>query len=102
VSHETALGQRFLDGLPEQVRLYGPPTMSDRVPTFCFDLPSRTPQEVATALAERGLAVWHGDYYAVEVMRQLGLGEAGAVRAGLVHYNTEAEVDRLLEAVHEL
>jgi cysteine desulfurase family protein (TIGR01976 family) len=102
VAHETALGQRFLDGLPEQVRLYGPPTMCDRVPTFCFNLPGRPPNEVATALAARGLAVWHGDYYAVEIMRQLGLGEAGAVRAGLVHYNTEAEVDRLLAALHAL
>jgi cysteine desulfurase family protein (TIGR01976 family) len=102
VAHETALGQRFLDGLPETVRLYGPPTMSGRVPTFCFNLPGRTPQEVATELAARRLAVWHGDYYAVEVMRQLGLGEAGAVRAGFVHYNTEAEIDRLLEALHDL
>ena len=102
VAHETALGQRFLDGLPEGVQLYGPPTMDGRVPTFCLNLPGRTPLRVATELAARGLAVWHGDYYAVEVMRQLGLGEAGAVRAGFVHYNTEAEVDRLLEALHDL
>ena len=102
VAHETALGQRFLDGLPETVQLYGPATMDGRVPTFCFNLPGRTPAEVATVLAARGLAVWHGDYYAVEVMRQLGLGEAGAVRAGFVHYNTEAETDRLLEALREL
>ena len=47
-------------------------------------------------LAERDLAVWHGDYYAVETMKHLGL-EDGAVRAGIVHYNTEDEVDRLLD-----
>ena len=47
------------------------------------------------------LAVWHGNYYAVETMRHLGL-EDGAVRAGIVHYNTEGEVDRLLEALAEL
>ncbi len=102
VRHETALGQRFLDELPEAVSLYGPPTMSGRVPTFCFNLPGRTPEQVASELAARDIAVWHGDYYAVEVMRELGLGETGAVRAGLVHYNTEAEVDRLLEALAEL
>jgi cysteine desulfurase family protein (TIGR01976 family) len=102
VAHETALGRRFLDALPETVQLYGPATMDGRVPTFCFNLPGRTPQHVATELAARGLAVWHGDYYAVEVMRQLGLGEAGAVRAGFVHYNTEAEIDRLLAGLHEL
>jgi len=99
--HEHALGERFLDGLPEPVELYGLPTMSGRVPTFCFNVPGRGPEEVATFLAERDIAVWHGNYYAVETMRHLGL-EDGAVRAGIVHYNTEDEVDRLLAGLAEL
>ena len=100
-AHERALGERFLDGLPEPIRLYGLPTMSGRVPTFCFNVPGRSPEEVATFLAERDVAVWHGDYYAIETMRYLGL-EHGAVRAGIVHYNTEDEVDRLLEGLAAL
>jgi cysteine desulfurase family protein (TIGR01976 family) len=100
-SHERALGERFLDGLPELIDLYGLRTMEGRVPTFCFNLPGRSPEEVATLLAERELAVWHGNYYALEVMRHLGLAD-GAVRAGIVHYNTEEEVDRLLAALHDL
>jgi cysteine desulfurase family protein (TIGR01976 family) len=101
VSHERLLGERFLAGLPEQVELYGLRTMEGRVPTFCFNVPGRSPVEVARALAERELAVWHGNYYALETMRYLGL-EDGAVRAGIVHYNTEEEVDRLLAALLEL
>ncbi len=101
-AHEHALGQQFLAGLPEGVELYGPPTMAGRVPTFCFNVPGRPPEEIATRLAERDLAVWHGDYYAVETMRHLGLEDGGAVRAGIVHYNTEDEVDRLLAALAEL
>ena len=101
VGHERALGERFLEGLPERVELYGLRTMAGRVPTFCFNLPGRSPVEVATLLAERDLAVWHGDYYAVETMKHLGL-EGGAVRAGIVHYNTEDEVDRLLAALADL
>ena len=100
-SHETALGSRFLAGLPEAIDLYGLPTMDGRVPTFCFNVPGRDPEQVATLLAERDLAVWHGDYYAVEVMKHLGL-PGGAVRAGIVHYNTEGEVDRLLTALADL
>jgi cysteine desulfurase family protein (TIGR01976 family) len=100
-AHEHALGRRFLSGLSERVQLYGPKTMAGRVPTFCFNLPGRTPEEVATRLAERDVAVWHGDYYALETMRHLGLDD-GAVRAGIVHYNTEDEVDRLLAAVDDL
>jgi cysteine desulfurase family protein (TIGR01976 family) len=99
--HEHALGERFLAGLPEAIELYGLRGMEGRVPTFCFNVPGRSPEEVATFLAEREIAVWHGDYYAVETMRYLGL-EDGAVRAGIAHYNTEDEVDRLLSGLAEL
>ena len=61
-----------------------------------------TPREVAERLAERGIAVWDGDYYAVEAMERLGLQPEGAVRAGFVHYNSFAEVDRLLAALADL
>ena len=100
-AHERALGERFLAGLPPGIELYGSRTMDGRVPTFCFNVPGHSPEAVASFLAERDLAVWHGDYYALETMRHLGL-EDGAVRAGIVHYNTAAEVDRLLAALDEL
>ena len=101
-AHERALGQQFLDGLPERCMLYGLPAMDGRVPTFAFTIDGLSPRVVAERLGELGLAVWDGDYYAVEVMERLGLGAEGAVRAGFVHYNTPAEVDRLLEALDEL
>ena len=94
-AHERELGQRFLDGLPANIRLYGRPRMDHRVPTFALTVPGRTPAEIAGDLGRRGMFVWHGDYYAVEVMRRLGLKD-GAVRVGIVHYNTADEVDRLL------
>jgi cysteine desulfurase family protein (TIGR01976 family) len=103
-AHEHALGERFLAGLPDGVVLYGLPTMAGRVPTFCFDVPGRTSQEVAVHLAEHHeVAVWWGNYYALETMRRIGLDEwMGAVRAGIVHYNTAEEVDRLLAGLAEL
>jgi cysteine desulfurase family protein (TIGR01976 family) len=99
--HETALGARFLADLPDGIELYGLRTMVGRVPTFCFNVPGRSPEEVATFLGERDVAVWHGNYYALETMRHLGLAD-GAVRAGIVHYNTSDEVDRLLHGLGEL
>ena len=99
--HERELGQRFLDGLPSSYRLHGPPTMEGRVPTFSLSHPSLAPEVVAERLGELGIAVWAGDYYAVEVMERLGL-PAGAVRVGFVHYNTREEVDRVLEALASL
>jgi cysteine desulfurase family protein (TIGR01976 family) len=98
-AHERALGQRFLDGLPERCTLYGLDTMDDRVPTFAFRIEGMSPREVAERLAARDIAVWDGDYYALEAMTRLGLQPEGAVRAGFVHYNTFEEVDRLLEAL---
>jgi cysteine desulfurase family protein (TIGR01976 family) len=100
-AYERELGERFLAGLPDSCRLHGLPTMDGRVPTFCVTVRGQTPAVAAQRLAERGLAVWHGDYYAVEVMQRLGLPD-GAVRAGIVHYNTADEVDRLLAELEVL
>jgi cysteine desulfurase family protein (TIGR01976 family) len=94
-AHERELGQRFLDGLPAGARLHGLHTMEGRTPTFALTFGGRSPQEVAAQLAERDIAVWAGNYYAVEVMERLRLPD-GAVRVGFVHYNTAEEVDRLL------
>ena len=101
--HETRLAARFLSGLPEGVELYGIRTPEGRTPTFCFNVEGRRPREVAELLGERDLYVWDGDYYALEPMRALGLADSGgAVRAGFLHYTTEDEVDRLLEALADL
>jgi selenocysteine lyase/cysteine desulfurase len=75
--------------------------MDGRVSTFAFNVEGRSPREVASHLGERNVAVWQGNYYAVEVMKRLGLDE-GAVRAGIVHYNTADEVDRLLSELDQL
>jgi len=101
-AHERGLGQRFLDCLPGSCELYGLPSMDGRVPTFAFRVDGMAPRSVAERLAQRGIAVWDGDYYAVEAMARLGLQPDGAVRSGFVHYNTFEEVDRLLAALTDL
>jgi cysteine desulfurase family protein (TIGR01976 family) len=101
VAHERELGEHFLARFPENCRLYGLRTMEGRVPTFCFDVDGISAEQVATRLGKRNVAVWHGNYYAVEVMKRLDLPR-GAVRAGFLHYNTADEVDRLLAALAEL
>jgi cysteine desulfurase family protein (TIGR01976 family) len=100
-AHEQELGERFLAGLPDRYRLYGIDSMTNRTPTFALTHPERSPGELAAALGERGIAAWPGNYYALEVMEQLGLAD-GCLRIGLVHYNTAEEVDRALGALGEL
>jgi selenocysteine lyase/cysteine desulfurase len=75
--------------------------MDDRVATFAVTGSGLSPAATAERLGERGFAVWSGDYYAVEIMQRLGLDD-GAVRVGILHYNTEDEVGRLLEALDSL
>src|SRR5262249_31123112 len=101
-AHERTLGERFLAGLPENVTLYGLPTMEGRVATFAFNVDGVPTRDAAARLGDSGYAVWQGDYYALEVMNRLGLGDAGAVRAGIVHYNTAEEVDGLLTELSSL
>jgi selenocysteine lyase/cysteine desulfurase len=76
--------------------------MEGRVATFAFNVDGMPTQETATRLGEAGYAVWEGDYYAVEVMKRLGLEQGGAVRAGILHYNTADEVDGLLAEISKL
>jgi cysteine desulfurase family protein (TIGR01976 family) len=102
-AHEDALARRFLDGLPEDVELFGIRGVEGRTPTFCLRVAGRGPREVAERLGAQGIYVWDGDYYALEPMRALGLADSGgAVRAGFLHYTTGDEVDRLLTALDEL
>ena len=100
-THERGLGQRFLDGLPDRWHLHGPPSMEGRVPTFALTADDLSPAEAAARLGERGIAAWHGNYYALEVMNALRLPD-GALRVGIVHYNTADEVDRLLAELERL
>jgi cysteine desulfurase family protein (TIGR01976 family) len=101
-AHEDALLAQMLDGLRaiDGVTVHG--AARDRAPTVMFTVDGRTSLEVARALAAHEVAVWHGNYYAVELARHLGLEPHGAVRAGAVAYTDEDDVRRLLDAVSRL
>ena len=101
-AHEESLMASALDGLRamEHVTLYG--DAPDRAPTLMFTVAGVHPANVSKALAEREIAVWHGNYYAWELERVLGLAPHGGIRAGFLHYNTAADTERLLSAVAEL
>jgi cysteine desulfurase family protein (TIGR01976 family) len=102
VPHEADLSGRFLRGLESlpHVRLFGISDLDrldERTPTFSVRVGDRHPVETAKLLGERGIFVWDGHYYALELMERLGLQETGgAVRIGFCHYNTAEEVDRVL------
>ena len=96
LAHERALGSALPRRAPGERGAVRDPRHGRTRSHVCFNVPGHSAERVAVFLAEREIAVWNGDYYAVETMKHLGLAD-GAVRAGIVHYNTEDEVDRLLE-----
>ena len=105
VAYEHDLGERLLAGLATipGLKLWGPPTMQGRVPTFSFTIEGHHPDAIAERLAAREIYAWSGHFYAVEVLARLGLEESGGLlRVGLCHYSTDAEVDRLIEALNTL
>lgn len=105
--HERDLARRFLEGITaiDGIELYGIADVDrthERTPTFCLRLPGQDPLTTAKELAARGIFVWDGHYYAMELMDRLGLSHGGAVRIGFCHYHTPDEVDRVLAALTEI
>ena len=94
-----------LQSLPD-VTIYGltdTDRLGERLPTVAWTWPRLSPRETAEHLAKHGICVWSGNYYALRLMEALGLeGSGGAVRVGLAHYNTLAEVDQMMAALQDV
>jgi len=95
----------MLRGLGEtpSLRLYGisdPSRIAFRCPTFAIRMEGHPPAELSRKLGDRGIFTWDGNYYALSLTERLGVErDGGLLRIGFVHYNSEEEVDRVLEAL---
>lgn len=100
----TALFARMWNGLASirGVRLYGLPPGNPRTPTVSFTVDGVVSDDVARALARRGVFVSNGDFYATTVIERLGHATDGVVRAGCACYTTPDEVDRLIDGVQSI
>lgn len=105
--YERELSLRLIQGLQRHSSLtvYGntdPDRLSERVPTFCFTHREMSAPHLADLLGKRGLFVWHGNYYALNLSEHLGREPHGMVRVGAVHYNTAEEIDWLIDVLDEV
>lgn len=107
-AYERGLAEHLITGLLEVPGLafYGisdPSRFAWRTPTVAVRIDGHTPRALAAYLGRRGIFTWDGNYYAINLSERLGVEDRGGMlRIGLVHYNTSAEIDRLLEALHEV
>ena len=103
--YERELGAQLIAGLQTipGLKIWGltqTEQLARRVPTVSFTLAGWHPRKLAECLAAEQIHVWDGNYYALAVMERLGLqASGGMLRVGLAHYNTRAEVDRLVEVL---
>jgi selenocysteine lyase/cysteine desulfurase len=107
--YEMELFERLLAGLEAipGVRIWGVTDRdrlaAERTPTAAITLDACSPRAAAEALGRQAITTWDGDFYAQALIERLGLFEAGGVlRIGISHYNTAAEIDRLLAALREI
>ena len=101
-AYEQPLTEYLIQGLSDiqEITLFGPPGDHARTSTVSFTYEGHTAPEVAKYLAEKGLFVWAGDFYASTLIDRLGLrDQGGLVRIGIAPYNTRDELSRLIEAL---
>jgi selenocysteine lyase/cysteine desulfurase len=107
-SYELEVYAHLADGLSRipGVTLWGiadPSRLVDRTPTAAVTIDGVSPRSAAEELGRRGITTWDGDFYAPALVERLGLAASGGLlRIGIVHYNTAAEVDRLLGALEAI
>ena len=81
------------------ITLYG--KAKDRTPTAYFNFAGVDGGDVYKFMATKKVNLPAHNFYAVEVSRALGLGDTGAIRAGIAPYTTRDDVDRLIAGLSE-
>jgi len=105
VAYERQLIAKLIEGLETipGARIYGitdPQRFEERCSTLSLRIGDHSPKQIADYLAEQAIFTWDGNYYALNLSERLQVeAKGGMLRIGLVHYNTEEEVDRLLSAL---
>jgi cysteine desulfurase family protein (TIGR01976 family) len=106
--YERGLTTRLIKGLLQipGLTFYGlkePSQFGWRTPTVSVRIAGHSPRQLAERLAERAIFAWDGNFYALGLTERLGIeASGGMLRLGLVHYNTEEEIARLLEGLNEI
>ena len=100
--YERELCWKMIEGLQtiDGLKIWGitdPSMKQHRAPTVSFTHPSMTAEKIGEALAEQGIFAWAGNFYALELSEALGLEPEGALRVGILHYNTAEEIDRFVD-----
>jgi len=103
-TRDGVLARQLWDGLSkiDGVKLYGPTPDRPRTSLVSFTIGNLPSAHVSKQLADRGLFISHGNFYAATVVERLGVAEQGLVRVGCSVYTTHEEVQRVIDGVREI
>lgn len=100
--HEIQLTKYALDSFKqfeEELDVYGPKDPGKRGAIVSFHHPDVHPHDLGTLLDRRGIAIRTGHHCSMPMVRSLGV--PATARASMYLYNTEEEVDELVDALRE-
>jgi cysteine desulfurase/selenocysteine lyase len=79
------------------LEIYGPQELEQRGAIFSFNIAGAHPEDLATLLDRKGIAVRHGHHCTMPLHQLLQI--PASVRASLTFYNTTEDIDALIEAI---
>lgn len=102
--HEAALAERLLDYLANRkdVKIVGPRDagIAERLPIIAFCIEGFRSRDVVSHLEKHHIAARHGHFHARRLLERLGIDtDDGVVRVSFAHYNSMADVERLISAL---
>jgi cysteine desulfurase family protein (TIGR01976 family) len=104
-AHEAEISERFLSWLRTRnnIAIIGDrgADAAVRVPTISFCIKGKAPGDIVSHVDAGKIGIRHGDFHSRRLIEVLGLAPNGAIRVSMVHYNTIAEVDRLIDALDQ-
>ena len=104
-AHEVVIGERLLEWLRKRndVRIFGMTgsAASDRVPTIAFTIEGKDSLDVVKSIDRLKIGIRHGDFHSRRLIEALGLAPKGVIRVSMAHYNTVAEIDRLIAGLDQ-
>lgn len=105
--HEEVIGELLLGYLRSKstVRIIGhkDSKVENRVATISFVVDGMKSDDIVAKVDKSKIGIRYGDFYARRLVEDLNLMDSnGVVRVSMAHYNTESEVERLIQVLDEI
>lgn len=102
---EVRLTSELLDYFKQKssIRLLGPALVGNRAPTLSVIVEGYSPVQLAKQLGQQDILCGAGHFYSYRLLEAMDIQpEQGVLRFSMVHYTSEADVEKLIQALDQL